>query len=380
LRPSKGTHDEEKETTDVTVESPQYVDADDFRRWWEQGLAPTATRGRWKLTPKGRALFGVVSVIGSVLALKACAPGSDLFTHNNPAHMQSSVDKTVAESSDMGAQSGNDSAQSAQGKIAKEQLDDLSTRASLSPLPPGGSKDAQRIQPAAGVSSATPVDAQALASLASQSSSGQSSDLEPARTIPSALGSDDRRAPPSSSKLDLPTKRPGKITNRVVVATTETTVHSAAPDIPSEPLAAAKPAKVEEASPPRAAQATAQQAAVPPASPETTPLDPLLRAIRDLFGAWGSPAQPSIDPTPTASTGWAVQLAASRSENEAKNHLKQLNARYASALNGSTIRMQKTGADGATVYRLRVVGLSKADAGALCSRLKGDGGSCFVVR
>jgi hypothetical protein len=38
------------------------------------------------------------------------------------------------------------------------------------------------------------------------------------------------------------------------------------------------------------------------------------------------------------------------------------------------------GVDGETVYRLRVVGLSKADAVALCSRLKGDGGRCFIVR
>ena len=29
---------------------------------------------------------------------------------------------------------------------------------------------------------------------------------------------------------------------------------------------------------------------------------------------------------------------------------------------------------------LRIVGLSKADAAALCERLKGDGGSCFIVR
>jgi hypothetical protein len=125
LRPSKGTHDEEKETNDVAVESPQSVDADDFRRWWERGTARTATRGRWKLTPKGRALVGVVGIIASVLALKACAPSSDLFAYNDPAHMQSSGNKTIVESSDIGAQSGNDSAQSAQGKIAKEQLDDL---------------------------------------------------------------------------------------------------------------------------------------------------------------------------------------------------------------------------------------------------------------
>ena len=35
---------------------------------------------------------------------------------------------------------------------------------------------------------------------------------------------------------------------------------------------------------------------------------------------------------------------------------------------------------GETVYRLHVVGLSRDEAAALCSLVKGDGGSCSVVR
>jgi hypothetical protein len=102
--------------------------------------------------------------------------------------------------------------------------------------------------------------------------------------------------------------------------------------------------------------------------------------VGEVIGAQGSSAQQSIDATPTGSTGWAVQLAASKSEDEAKNDLKRFNDKYASALNGSTIRLHKARVDGETVYRLRAVGLSKADATALCERLKGDGGSCFIVR
>lgn len=55
-------------------------------------------------------------------------------------------------------------------------------------------------------------------------------------------------------------------------------------------------------------------------------------------------------------------------------------AKYASALNGSTIRLHEARVDGETAYRLRVVGLSKGEATLLCERLKGDGGSCFIVR
>ena len=35
---------------------------------------------------------------------------------------------------------------------------------------------------------------------------------------------------------------------------------------------------------------------------------------------------------------------------------------------------------GETIYRLRVVGLTKADAAKLCARVKGDGGQCFIAR
>ena len=350
LRPSKGTHDDERETTPVD-DDLQSVDADDFRMWWEQGLAPTAAKGRWKLTLKGRALVGVVAIIGSVLALKGCAPSFDLFVDNGPALTQFPGDKTVAA------------------------------------LPAGGSGDVRRIQPTAGVSNATPVaqkgNTSAVASLSSQSSSAQSPDLRPARTPSSTRGAT-IGVRPSSPKLDMPTKRPGRITNRVVVGKAETTAPSAAPDTRNQPLPIETPAKPEKpASSPNAAQPKTEEAVAAPATPTEAskqPLNPLQQAIGDLFGARATPAQQPIDPTPTGSTGWAVQLAASKSEDEAKNDLKRLNARYASALNGSTIRLHKARVDAETVYRLRVAGLSKADAAALCERVKGDGGSCFVVR
>jgi hypothetical protein len=367
LRPSKGTYDDERGTTDVSAESRQSVDADDSRMWSEQGLAPPVANGRWKLTAKGRALVGVVAIIGSVLALKGLASSSDFFTYNDPAHTQ------------FPALSGKSNAQSAQGKIAKEQLDDLSTQASLPPPLAGGSEDVPRIQPTAGVSNATAVapqvDSSAVGSQSFQPSSSQSPDLGPARTAPSTSGATVgvRR---SSPKPDMSTKRPGKITNRVLAEKAETTAPSAAQDTQSESLA--KPARSEEANAPTGAQPAVQPAASPEAAKH--PPNSLLQAIGDLFGARASPAQQPIDSTPTGSTGWAVQLAASKSEDEAKNDLQRLNARYASALNGSIVRLHKARVSGETVYRLRVVGLSKADAATLCDRLKGDGGSCFIVR
>jgi hypothetical protein len=352
--------------------------------WWEQGSAPTVARGRWKLTPKGRALVGVVAIIGSVLALKGCAPSSDFFAYDDPAHTQSPSDNTRADLSDTGALSGKEGAVSAQGKIAKEQLVDLSTQASLAPLPAGGSGDGRRIQPTAGVSNAAAVaqevDTSPVASLSSGPATTQSPDLGSARTVSSTSGltiGAVGTAQPSTP--NLPTKRLGKIDHRVVVGNAETTSPTAAPDTPSESHALVRPGKPEEANAPRSAQATAEPATAQPASPKAGD-QPLLRAIGDLFGARVSPAQQPIDPTAKASTGWAVQLAASKSEDESKNVLNRLNDKYASALNGSTIRLHKARVEGKIVYRLRVAGLSKSEAEALCSRMKGDGGSCSVVR
>ena len=63
---------------------------------------------------------------------------------------------------------------------------------------------------------------------------------------------------------------------------------------------------------------------------------------------------------------------------EAKANVARLNAKYAAALNGTTIGVNKTLVNGETVYALRVTGLSKAEAAALCQRLKGR--DCFIAK
>jgi hypothetical protein len=264
-RPSNHGHDDESDITGADAESPQVVDLHGFQVWWRRGPLQEAAEGssrRWKLTPTARALVGVVAIIGSVFALKEGVPGSDSFAYNGAINPQFPGGKTVATSSDTGALSGADSTQSAQDKIAKEQLVDLSTQASPASLPAGGSGDVRRIQPTAGVSNTTAVaqevDTSPVASLSSQPSSAPSPGLSPARTVSSTPGATVGvvgTVRPTSPKLDMPTKRPGKITNQVVVGNAETTAPSAAPDAPREPLA--KPVKPEEGSAPRSTQAVA---------------------------------------------------------------------------------------------------------------------------
>ena len=78
--------------------------------------------------------------------------------------------------------------------------------------------------------------------------------------------------------------------------------------------------------------------------------------------------------------GWSVQLAAPKSEAEAKSEVARLTSKYSAELNGSPIGVHKAEVNGETIYRLRVSGLTKADAAAMCARLKGEGGQCFIVK
>ena len=165
-------------------------------------------------------------------------------------------------------------------------------------------------------------------------------------------------AQPSTPKLDLPTKLSSKSSARVVVAKTDTTASGPAGEA-NRPLQLGTAARPEKPEPPAKARKVEQAAAEPPAESLAQPVDPT---------------------SATTSGGWAVQLAAPKSEAEAKSDLARFNAKYASALNGAMIGVHKAVVKNETIYRLRVVGLSKADAAALCARVKGDGGDCFIAK
>lgn len=164
------------------------------------------------------------------------------------------------------------------------------------------------------------------------------------RPLPPASG-----APlPATPKLDLPTKLSPKSTARVPIPKTDTTVANAAGASPEAPLqlapAAEKPAKV--ARPPKTEVAAAD------------------------------PAQTA----PPASGAWAVQLAAPPSEKEAQTVSTRLAAKYAAELGGLQPTIHEADSNGKQIFRVRLSGLSKADAADLCTKLKASGGACFIAR
>jgi hypothetical protein len=88
-----------------------------------------------------------------------------------------------------------------------------------------------------------------------------------------------------------------------------------------------------------------------------------------------------VDATAATTPGeWSVELAALKSEAEANSMLAQLTSKYRAELNGSSIGVHKAVVKGEIIYRLRVVGLTKSDAAALCARLKGEGVGCFIAK
>jgi hypothetical protein len=183
----------------------------------------------------------------------------------------------------------------------------------------------------------------------------------PAGAVPMVKSKVVPRAQPD---LDRPTKLSRKTPVRWMVAKAAATAPSAATEVRHQPQ---RPGESIIPSAPAAPQTTATSAAAQEPVHPVTPFGA-------LAGALGAP---TVDQT--ASKGdWAIQFAAPKSEAEARVVAARLNAKYAPALNGATIGVHKTQVNGETTYALRVAGLSRADATALCVRVKGR--DCSIAK
>ena len=81
-----------------------------------------------------------------------------------------------------------------------------------------------------------------------------------------------------------------------------------------------------------------------------------------------------------AAGAWAVQLAGSPVESEARDAATKLSAKYAGALKGRHATFVQAKVGEKTVYRVRVGHLAKDAATEICTAIKGQGGSCFVTQ
>lgn len=93
------------------------------------------------------------------------------------------------------------------------------------------------------------------------------------------------------------------------------------------------------------------------------------------------PADDGADAAPAAASGgYAVQFGAPRDEGEAKTLISRFQSRYADALGGAALGVRKAKRDGSPIYRVRAGGLGKAEANAMCAKVKAAGGDCFVAK
>jgi SPOR domain len=374
----------------------------DVRRSGDASEAEAAEEGRpmrWKLAVSGLAVAGV-AMIGGVFALKGAVPGLPkqppfIAAAQGPVKVAPPSNETVAASNDPGVSLLNNNAKPGPVKVvnSEEQPIDLTAQASVNNPPPDaanppGASDSTALAATANTPVVAPPAAPpamssefpdpkpvrtvslrpdgtpiALANPLDQAPGDAKSAVAPAPAAPSAPAAETASeaagaAQPSTPRLDLPATPPAKSSARVVVAKTDTTAPAPTAETPNE---------------------TAQNRAS--AKPERAARKPKPGQVADATETTGATAQPPVDATAaTTSGGWSVQLGAPRSEAEANSELARLNSKYAAQLNGSAIGVHKAVVKGETIYRLRVVGLTKADAAKLCARVKGDGGQCFIAR
>jgi hypothetical protein len=350
----------------------------------------------------------VATIVGALLMPGPPPTPPTIAAVPGPINVQTPSDETVATSGDAGAALLKESTQPAHVKVVSSEA---RAPGDLSPAETFVPAAADLAQPPAGLSRETPVaapvntpvgtgpvatpppaasefpDAQNMRAVPLRPDGTQVATRPPSATASGeAAQASDVAKPPakpapkaaseitqaSTSTLDSPAKLPGKSSARVVVARIDTIAPNAAMETPSQQVQLGAPVKSEKAAKIalKAPQAAVEPQAARPAPRASTqqPVNPLARDFAELVGV------------PAAPAGWAVQLAAPKSETEAESDVAQLGAKYTSVLNGAAIAVQKAQVKGATIYRLRVVGLLKAEAAALCARVKGEGGDCFIAK
>jgi hypothetical protein len=125
-------------------------------------------------------------------------------------------------------------------------------------------------------------------------------------------------------------------------------------------------------------------------SPATTPLPvkakvataPKPKPVKVASAEDNSNAS-DASPVATASTsggGFAVQLAAPATEQEARSASSRLGVKFADSLGGHRPSVVKAEVGDKSIYRVRVSSLSRDEAVSLCEKVKAKGGACFVAK
>lgn len=167
---------------------------------------------------------------------------------------------------------------------------------------------------------------------------------------------------PHEAAVGTPPKKVKTVTVRPDGSRVEdSAVPPAAVDSAAE-TATADPAEAKGATPkPTTKPTTTAQAAKPKPAAKLAATD--AAAVDDAAAA----------ASPTGA-GYAVQFGAANSEAEARTLLKTVSTKY-----GVKATFKPAKVNGGTIYRVRAANLTKDSANAICAKVKGSGGSCFVA-
>jgi hypothetical protein len=114
----------------------------------------------------------------------------------------------------------------------------------------------------------------------------------------------------------------------------------------------------------------------PPAKPKAAAAKPKAEATKVA-----SAQDTDATPTQSAGTGgFAVQLAAPGSEQDARSISNKLGQKFAGILDGHRPSVVKAEIGDKSIYRVRVGSLSRDEATSLCGKIKSKGGDCFVAK
>ncbi|MFO1124944.1 MAG: SPOR domain-containing protein [Methylocystis sp.] len=124
------------------------------------------------------------------------------------------------------------------------------------------------------------------------------------------------------------------------------------------------------ATPPSQAKPTA----TPPQIAKPKPAAPKTAAVEEP-----APDDEADQANAPSRGGYAVQFGAADSEADARALLKTVVSKYHAHLGGLKPTFKMATVNDKTVYRVRVAGVSKESANAICGKVKASGGACFVA-
>jgi hypothetical protein len=362
----------------------EYVDHADPAAWAEQEAAyaepqTIARRSRRPLYAMGAIICAGLVGIGASFAMRARAPGSQELALIKAPEGSVKVQPQNPGGVDVPNQSASVLDRSAGAPVTKvvsreEQPVDLDQQVKqMRVITLGGAKDGTVSTTSGQGAAAVPVPPPPTNVSTSNTGFPEPKRVKTVSVRPdgSLIMSDASPAPATDPIAALAAGRPA-----ASAAASDPTLPKSA--TPKSTARVATTPKVEPAAP----AATAQPLATtpPPAKPKVA-ATPKPKPIKVASAADDNAASEAA-PVATASTGggFAVQLAAPATEQDARSASMRLGAKFADTLGGRRPTVVKAEIGDKSIYRVRISSLSREEAVSLCEKVKAKGGACFVAK